>query len=125
MNNMRYKLSADVQRRDISFEECDFVMTCIGPDLNTPTKKLHARAIDPYQIMRKLGSNAYVRKLGSNAYVRKLESNAYVLDLPDNLGISPIFNVEDLTLHRGAFEPLSLRFGTSAGTQVSKLPTSP
>ena len=48
-----------------------------------------------------------------------------MLDLPDNLGISPIFNVEDLILHRGTFEHPSLPFGDSAGTQVPKLPTFP
>ena len=59
---------------------------------------------DPYQIVRQLGSNAYV------------------LDLLDSLGISPIFNVEDLILHQGTFEPPCLPFGVSVGTQVRRLP---
>ena len=45
----------------------------------------------------------------------------YVLDLPDNLGISPIFSVKHLTLHRGTFEPPSLPFSAAVGTQVPKL----
>jgi len=83
ISNDSYKLSADVRRRDISFEVGDFVMARIQPKhlLQHFHKKLHARAIGSYQIIRKLGSNAYA------------------LDLPDNLGISPIFNVADLTLH--------------------------
>ena len=86
-----------MHRRNISF---DFVMASIRPEClpKQSHKKLHARAIGPYQIIRKLGSNAYV------------------LDLPDNLGISLIFNVEDLTPHRGSFEPPSLPFGASADT---------
>jgi len=85
MSNDSHKLSADVRRSDISFKVGDFVMAIfvLHDYLNTLTKKkkLHARAMDPYEI------------------INKLESNAYVLDLHDNLGISPIFNVQDLTLH--------------------------
>lgn len=57
-------------------------------------KKLPGRALGPYQINQKLGSNAHV-----------LES----------LGISLIFNVKDLTLHQGPFEPPCLSFGISPG----------
>lgn len=68
-------------------------------------KKLHAWAMSPYQIIRMLGSNAYV------------------LDLP--FGISPIFNVDDLTLHRGTFESPCLPLGASAGTIALKFPHFP
>jgi len=72
-----------VRPRDISSEVGDFVMACIRPERlpKHSHKKLHAQAMSPHQI------------------IRKLECNAYVLDLSDNLGISSIFNVEDLTLH--------------------------
>jgi len=87
----------------------DFVMARIQPERlpKHSHQRLHARAMGSYQIVRKLGSNAYV------------------LELPDNLGISPIFNVEHLTLHRGIFEPPNLPFSAAAGTQVSKLPPFP
>ena len=85
----------------------DFFMAHIRPERfpKNSHKKLPARAMGPYQIIRQLGSNAYV------------------LDLPDNVGISPIFNVEDLTLHQGAFEPPCLPFGISAGPQASPFAT--
>jgi len=109
MSNGSYKLSADVRCRDISFEVSDFVMARIRPErLPTRTPKtVHARATGPYQILRKLGTNAYV------------------LNLLENLGISLIFNVEDLTLHRGTFEPPRLPFSDAVGTQVPKLPPFP
>jgi len=80
----------------------DFVMARIGPERfpKNSLKKLHARTMGSYQIIRQLGSNAYV------------------LDLPDSLGISPISNVEDLTLHQGTFEPPCLPFGVSVGTHL-------
>ena len=71
-----------MRRKAVNFDMGDFVMAHIRPERfpKNSHKKLHARAMGPYQIIRQLGSNAYV------------------LDLPDNVGISPIFNVEDLTL---------------------------
>jgi len=69
--------------RAMNFEVDDFVMARIQPEQfpKNSLKKLHARAMGPYQI------------------TWQLWSNVYVLDLPDSLGISPIFNVEDLNLH--------------------------
>ena len=83
-----------MRRRDISFEVGDFVMARIRAERLSKYshKRLHAQAMEPYQITRKLGSDT------------------------DNLGISHIFNVEDLTLHRGTFEPPSLTFGASTST---------
>ena len=95
MSNDNYKLSVDVHRKDTFFEVGDFVIDHVRPERlpKNSYKKLHARAMGPYQIFR------------------KLRFNAYELDLPDKLGISLIFNVEDLTLHQGTLEPPSLPFG--------------
>ena len=45
--------------------------------------KLHARKASPFRITKKLGTNAYV------------------IDLPSDFGISPFFNVEDLSEFKG------------------------
>ena len=61
------------------------------------SKKLYARAMGPYSIIRKLGSNAYL------------------LDLPNDMDINPVFNVEDLLPYQGTFEPSTLPSSESKG----------
>jgi hypothetical protein len=51
--------------------------------------KLHARRAGHFQVTKKLGSNAYV------------------IDLPTDFGISPIFNIEDLTEFNGDVENIT------------------
>ena len=61
--------------------------------------------MDPYSIIRKLGSNVYL------------------LDLPNDMDISPIFNVEDLLPYRGTLEPSALPSSMSAGEASKGAPT--
>ena len=64
-SNGNYKLSANACRRAVNFDVVDFVIACIRPERfpKKSLKKLHARAMGPYQIIRQLGSNAYVLDL--------------------------------------------------------------
>ena len=80
LSNEEYKLVADVHHRSKEFNVSDYVMVSIRPERiqKTFSKKLYARAMGPYSIIRKMGSNAYL------------------LDLPNDMDISPVFNVEDL-----------------------------
>ncbi|XP_038691133.1 uncharacterized protein LOC119989586 [Tripterygium wilfordii] len=70
LSNDSYKQQADAHRRHVEFQDGDW----------GTYHKLHARKAGPYQIKQRLGPNAYL------------------VELPGTLKISPIFNVEDLTL---------------------------
>jgi hypothetical protein len=41
-----------------------------------------------------------MKKIGSCNILRKFEANAYEIEFPDDVGISPIFNVVDLYPYR-------------------------
>lgn len=42
-----------------------------------------------------------MRKIGPCTILEKYGSNAYKVDLPTNMGLSPIFNLEDLVSYKG------------------------
>ena len=52
--------------------------------------------IRPERIPKAFSKNIYARAMGPYSIIRKMESNAYLLDLPNDMDISPVFNVEDL-----------------------------
>ena len=100
-------MAANVHRRSKEFNVGDHVMVRIRPERipKTFSKKLYARAMGPYSIIRKMGSNAYL------------------LDLPNDMDISPVFNIEDLLPYRGTFEPSTLPSSVSAGDANKGAPT--
>ena len=69
------------------------IRICLERIPKTFSKKLYGRAMSPYSIIRKLGSNAYL------------------LDLPNDMDISLVFNVEDLLPYQDTFEPSSVSAG--------------
>jgi len=87
-NNADYKPSADLHRR---LNVGDYVMVRMRPERFLPgtVKKLHVRSGGPFQILK------------------KINSNAYVVDLPPDFDISCTFNVEDLVPYRGTFDTSS------------------
>ena len=57
--------------------------------------------------------------------IRKLGSNAYLLDLPNDMDISPVFNVEDLLSYRDTFELFILPSSVSVGESSKGEPIVP
>ena len=109
LSNEEYKLAADVHRRSKEFNVGDHVMVRIRPERipKTFSKKLYARAMGSYSIIRKMGYNAYL------------------LDLPNDMDISLVFNIEDLLPYRGTFEPSTLPSSVSAGDASKGAPNVP
>ena len=95
--------------RSKEFNVSEYVMVRIRPERIPKkfSKKLYARAMSPYSIIRKLGSNAYL------------------LDLPNDMDISPVFNIEDLLPYQGTFELSTLPFSVSVGEASKGAPTMP
>ena len=61
------------------------VLVRLRPERFPPesVSKLHARRADPFKIVKKMGNNAYV------------------IELPSEFGISPVFNIENITALKG------------------------
>ena len=95
-----------IDRRNLMFLN---VMIRIRPERipKTFSKKLYARAMGPYSI------------------IRKLRSDAYLFYLPNDMDISHVFNVEDLLPYRGTFEPSTLPSSVFAGETSKGAPTMP
>ena len=109
LSNEEYKQGADVHRRSKEFNVGEYVMICIRLEKipKTFSKKLYAKPMDPYSIIYKLGSNAYL------------------LDLPNNIDISHVFNVEDLLPYRGTFKLFTLPSRVSTSEASKGAPTVP
>jgi hypothetical protein len=83
-SSLKYKNRVDQKRREIQFEVGDEVLA-------------HFRKESfPGGTYNKLK----MKKIGPCRILRKFTANAYEIGLPDNVGISPIFNVADLYPYR-------------------------
>ncbi|KAG2675534.1 hypothetical protein I3760_12G008100 [Carya illinoinensis] len=80
-----YAASANSKCKDRQFNEGDMVLVRFRLERFTPGSftKLHACRAGPFKVTKKLGTNAYV------------------IELPSDFGISPVFNIEDLTAFKG------------------------
>ena len=81
--------------------------------------------IRPKRIPKMFSKKLYTRAMGPYPIIRKLGSNAYLLDLPNDMDISHVFNVEDLLPYQGTFEPCTLSSSFSTGEARKCAPTMP
>ena len=79
-NNYKYKLRADVKRREVNFEVGDLVLAHLRKE----------------RFPRGQYNKLKLKKIGPCKILRKFSTNAYELELPTGIGISPIFNKVDL-----------------------------
>ena len=98
-----------MHHRSKEFNVGGYVMVHICPERIPKmfSKKLYARAMSPYSI------------------IHKMRFNTCLLDLPNDMDISPVFNVKDLLPYRGTFEPSTLPFSVSVGEASKGAPIMP
>jgi hypothetical protein len=82
--NQGYKRREDQHRRELQFEEGDLVLAHLRKEMFT----------------RGTYNKLKMKKIGSCKIIRKFEENAFDIELLDGVGISPIFNIEDMYPYR-------------------------
>lgn len=85
LSNENYKAHADLKRKFAELSEGNTVKVHIRPKRfpRKTYKKLHSRNTRPYKILK------------------KISSNAHILNISTDMGISNIFNMEDLNPYAG------------------------
>jgi hypothetical protein len=83
-SNQEYKCKEDQNRREFKFEVGDLVLAHLRKE----------------KFPRGMYNKLKMKKIGSCNILRKFEANAYEIEFPDDVGMSPIFNVADLYPYR-------------------------
>ena len=107
-SNFQHKIHADTHRRHTEFQVGDYVMIRIQPERfpSGTIKKLQARSVESFKVLKRMGPNAYV------------------IDLPHDYGISSFFNIEDLVAYKSPTAILDTPFDESLPNPIdAPIPT--
>jgi hypothetical protein len=83
-NNQKYKSRVDQKRREVQVKVRDEVLAHLRKE----------------RFPRGTYNKLNMKKIGPCRILRKFIANSYEIEMPDNVGISPIFNVADLYPYR-------------------------
>jgi hypothetical protein len=83
-SSQEYKCIVDQHRRQLQFEVGDQVLAHLKKE----------------RFPRGTYNKLKMKKIGPCKILRKFDANAYEIELPDDVGISPIFNISDLYPYR-------------------------
>jgi hypothetical protein len=83
-SSQEYKRRVDQHRRELQFEVGDQVLAHLKKE----------------RFPRGTYNKLKMKKIGPCKILRKFDANAYEIELPDDVGISPIFNISDLYPYR-------------------------
>ena len=84
-NTQKLKATMDEKRRNVQFVVGDFVMVHLNKE----------------KLQKGMHTKLQMKRIGPCKVLAKYGENAYKVELPPNLGISPIFNVQDLIAFNG------------------------
>jgi hypothetical protein len=83
-SNQEYKNKVDQHKRELQFKVGGLVLAHLRRE----------------RFPRGMYNKMKMKKIGPCKIIRKFKTNAYEIELPDDVGISPIFNVVDLYPYR-------------------------
>lgn len=87
-NVEKVKQKVDATKRDVQFQIGDFVM-------------VH---LNKHRMQKGVPHKLQMKRLGPCKILAKYGNNAYKVELPEDIGLSPVFNITDLVAYKGPIQ---------------------